>query len=601
MFLFKNYFQEDQMNSDLRSFISLLKKEKELTVIDAPVDPYLEIAEIHRRVTGEGGNALLFTNVKGKDFPVVTNLIGSRHRVELAAGSGPEIFIKNAVKAMNSLMPPTPSRLWQHRSMLGSMLSKAKNIGLKEVSASKAPVLECRQKAVDLTKLPAIKSWPEDGGSFVTLPLVYTEDPETGISNLGMYRIQIKSENKTGIHWQIQKGGGFHFSKAENMKQPLPVSLFVGGPLALTIAAITALPESVPELLYASFLMNQKLRQVHVPGHPHPLIADAEFAVCGIVPPGIREPEGPFGDHYGYYSLAHDFPVFQVQNVWHRKDAIWPATVVGRPKQEDYWIGEWMQDLLSPLYPVVMPGVTSMWNYAETGYHSLTVAKVRESYSREAVAHGFRILGEGQLSLTKILMLTDADTDLRDFKLTLMTVLERFRPEQDLFIINDTSIDTLDYTGRKFNEGSKAMFIGTGEKLRQLPEVFAGRKPAGVKEISVFCPGCLTVSGPSFKASPAFGEKLAAGLKGKAAEWPLVVIVDNIKDAASTEDFLWTVFTRFSPACDIYGKSVIKNNKIEYSGPVIIDARMKPWYPGELIPDPEVSAMVDRRWKEYGL
>jgi UbiD family decarboxylase len=583
------------MHSNLRSFMDVLKKEGELRVIDAPVDPCLEIAEIHRRVTAEGGPALLFTNVKGSSFPVATNLIGTRRRVELVMGPRPEMIIKRAVAAMDHLMPPKASRLWKERDWILPL----RKVGLRDVRSGRAPVLERRQESVDLSKLPALTSWPGDGGPFVTLPLVYTENPDTGAHNLGMYRNHIYEQDKTGMHWQIHKGGGFHHALAEERNINLPATLFIGGPLALTVAAITALPESVPELLYASFLMGEKLDRVRIKDHPHPLVAQAEFAICGYVPPKERRPEGPFGDHYGYYSLAHDFPVFHVKQVYHRKDAIFPATVVGKPRQEDYWIGEWMQDLLGPMFPVIMPGVRTLWNYAETGYHCLTAAVVRESYFREALSHAFRILGEGQLSLTKILMLTDQAVDLKNFPLLLETILERFRPERDLVIINGTSMDTLDYTGRKYNQGSKAVMLGMGPKIRSLPLSYTAGNLPGVNKIVTFCPGCLAVSGRNYNDDPELAAELSMGHDGRLNDWPMVVLVDDASEVRDPALFLWTVFTRFDPAWDIHAKSHVRNNKIEYSGPVIIDCRMKPWYPGELIPDPEVSRKVDERWREY--
>jgi UbiD family decarboxylase len=581
------------MQNNLRSFIDLLKKENEIKIIETEVDPFLEIAEIQRRVAAENGPALLFTNVKGSAFPVATNLIGSRRRVELVMGQKPEAVIKKAAAAAERLFPPTLGKLWKERDWLLS-LSRA---GMRTVSRSKAPVLERLQNPPDLTKLPALTSYPADGGAFVTLPLVYTEHPETGIHNLGMYRIHIKSKDRTGMHWQIHKGGGFHYSVAEQKNRALPLTLFIGGPMALIVAAITALPESIPELLYASFLMDDKLNIVKIPEHPHPLIAEAEFAACGIVPPKLRESEGPFGDHYGYYSLAHDFPVFQVHKLYHRRDAIFPATVVGKPRQEDYYIGEWMQDLFSPLFPLVMPGIKTLWNYAETGYHSLTAAVVRETYFREALSHAFRILGEGQLSLTKILMLTDADIELKNFNSLLVTVLERFAPERDLIIIDNTSMDTLDYTGRKYNEGSKAVILGIGEKKRSLPASYTGGKIPGIEKISAYCPGCLLVSGGPYKKAPKLAEELTAHA-GRLKEWPFVILLDNTDDVRSAGDFLWTVFTRFDPAWDIHAKKTLRGNKIEYQLPLVIDARMKPWYPDELVSDPKTVKLVDKKWKQ---
>lgn len=586
------------MHINLRSFMDTLRKENELIEIDAEVDPYLELAEIHRRVIEEEGPALLFKKVKGSPFPVVTNLFGTRRRVDLAVGPKPEEIVKRAVQALNQLMPPKVKTLWKEKDWLLSFA----NIGLKQVLPSQAPVLQVRENEVNLHTLPVLTSWPEDGGPFVTLPLVYTEHPLTHEHNLGMYRIQIHDTKQTGIHWQIQKGGGFHYYEAERLGQDFPTTLFLGGPPALMLSAIAPLPEMLPELLLTSFLMSEKLNRVQVSNHPHPLIAEAEFAFCGTVPAHLRKPEGPFGDHYGYYSLKHDFPVFNIHAMYHRKDAIYPATVVGKPRQEDYFIGEYFQDLLSPMYPIVMPGVKALWDYAETGFHSLAAAVVRESYHREALGHAFRILGEGQLTLTKFLILTDETIDLQNFPLLLETVLKRFEPESDLIIIHETSMDTLDYTGRRLNHGSKAIMLGIGEPKRELPAAFTGELPIGANQAQVFCPGCLMLSGPCFSENLNWAEEiLQQESTANINSWPLVILLDDLKLAAKTSGFLWQVFTRFDPAHDIYAKTEIKHHRLIYHGPIIIDARMKPDYPGEVIPDQETVDLVNKRWKEYNI
>ncbi|MBO8162650.1 MAG: UbiD family decarboxylase [Brevibacillus sp.] len=583
------------MHNNLRSFLDQLRREGQLVEIHAPVDPYLELAEIHRRVIAEEGPALLFTNVKGKSFPVVTNLFGTPRRVDMAFGPKPETIIRQLVGSLDKLLPPRPAALWQLREPLLGLLKT----GTRRVSANRAPVLAVSTPEVDLEKLPALTSWHLDGGPFVTLPLVYTEHPETKEHNLGMYRIQIYDKQTTGMHWQIHKGGGFHHYEAERRNQALPVTLTIGGPPALIISAIAPLPEMVPELVFASLLMGEKLSLVEVPNHPHPLVAEAEFVFGGIVPPHVRHPEGPFGDHFGYYSLTHDFPVFEVKHMWHRKDAIYPATVVGKPRQEDYFIGEYLQRLLSPLFPVVMPGVKALWTYGETGFHALAGAVVRESYYKEAMAHAFRIMGEGQLTLTKFLMVTDVSCNLADFKTFLQIVLARFQPERDLLIINDTSNDTLDYTGRKFNHGSKGILLGIGEPVRELPSGYLSGDIPQVTRIEVFCPGCLVVSGPSFTDEPAFAERLLAFANEHLAEWPLVCLVDDASVAQAQSSFLWTVFTRFDPAHDLYAKGHLVRNKIRYEGPLVIDARMKPFYPDEVEPREDIADLVTRRWKEY--
>lgn len=586
------------MHINLRQFISTLKREQQIVEIEAEVDPYLELAEIHRRVIEAEGPALFFKRVKGSEFPVVTNLFGTRRRVDLAIGPKPEEIVQRAVSSLNRILPPKPTVLWQEKEWI---MSLAKS-GLRYTKPDKAPVLEIQEKSVDLNRLPVLTSWPEDGGPFVTLPLVYTEHPKTGEHNLGMYRIQIYSNNQTGIHWQIHKGGGFHYYEAERLEQDLPTTLFLGGPPALILSAIAPLPEMLPELIFTSFLMGEKLSRVKVPSHSHALISEAEFAICGNVPAHIRKPEGPFGDHYGYYSLTHDFPVFNVHTVFHRRDAIYPATIVGKPRQEDYFIGEYLQSLLSPMFPVVMPGVKALWTYAETGFHALAAAIVRESYRREALAHAFRILGEGQLTLTKFLILTDVQVDLKNFKTLLETVLARFEPEYDLMILNETSMDTLDYTGRRLNHGSKAIMLGMGSPKRNLPRQFEGEIPLGMSGIKPFCDGCLILEAPSFADAPEFAKDILSHLQEEQFKnWPLAVLVDDLDLAFDTIGFLWQVFTRFDPAHDIYAETEIRQHRLIYHGPILIDARMKPDYPGEVLPDEATIKLVDQRWKDYGL
>ncbi|CAA7601824.1 UbiD decarboxylyase family [Acididesulfobacillus acetoxydans] len=589
------------MFPDLRTFIQKLRQEKLLLEIEAEVDPYLELAEIHRRVIESGGPALLFTKVKGSDYPVVTNLFGTRQRVDLAMGPQPERLLGRAAASLPNLLLPKLPRLWAERKWLFPLT----RVGLRNVAPVKAPVLQVKEDRVDLRRLPVLTSWPGDGGPFVTLPLVYTEHPRTHEHNLGMYRIQIKDAALTGMHWQIHKGGGFHYYEAEHLGEDLPVTLFLGGPPALILAAIAPLPEFIPELLFTSFLMGGKLERVRVQGCPHALIAQAEFAICGRVPARVRQAEGPFGDHYGYYSLQHDFPVFQAERVYHRRDAVYPATVVGKPRQEDYFIGEYLQALLAPLFPLVMPGVKALWTYAETGFHSLAAAIVRESYAREALTSAFRILGEGQLTLTKFLLLTDVELDLRDFKAVLEHILARFRPETDFILIPHTSMDTLDYTGRTFNQGSKAVMLGLGEAERRLASDYAGGPIPGIMRVESFCAGCLLLQGDTYAAAPALPEDLLAWLGRSPAErfsaWPLLVLVDDLLLAQSQTGFLWQVFTRFDPAQDIYAQTEVRQSLPVRRGPLLIDARMKPWYPGEVEADPETVKLVDRRWREYSL
>ncbi len=575
--------------NDLRAYLEVLSHESELHTITEEVDPYLEIAEIHRRVISRGGPALLFTNVKGSKFPVVTNLFGTKHRLELAFGRRPQNFVKSLVETVESFEPPSLSGLWNMRGLLGQAIKT----GLKDVR--QAPILENRQQPPRLTELPMLTSWDTDGGAFVTLPLVYTEHPETKGHNLGMYRIQRYDDETTGIHWQIHKGGGYHYYAAEQKNQPLPLSLFIGGPPALMMAAIAPLPENIPELLLASLLLGKKLPLVASPTGHHKLIATAEFAIQGFVAPKTRKPEGPFGDHYGYDSLRHDYPVFQAKNLYHRKNAIYPATVVGQPRQEDYYIGDFLQDLLSPLFPLVMNGVKQLKTFGDTGFHCLAAAKITNRYPREAFAAGLRILGEGQLSLTKFLIITDGDIDITNFPELWQHILERINWQTDLFIFSNVSQDTLDYTGPKVNKGSKAMMIGLGRAAcRKLPMEFNRQLPQGLQQAKVFLPGTLVVQGQSYEEKADLAEQLASSKAFQ--DWPVIILVDSVKAACeSLPRFLWHFFTRFEPAADIHGNKTVQRFHVGLEVPIVFDCRLKPWYPRVLEVDKKTRQRVDEK------
>ncbi len=580
---------------DIREFLALLKQKDELCEIDVPLSPNLIIPEVHRRVIERGGPALLFNKVLGSRYKLTTNLFGTEERVRMAFGTEPIKFVEELVALVHQ-MPPTFGKLWNKRSSLKRLIG----LGTKNTWCQ-PPVLQAVDSPSRLEELPLTVSWPEDGGAFVTLPLVYTQDPDTGVPNLGMYRIQRYDNQTTGLHCQIGKGGGFHLSKALEQRRTLPVTITLGGPPALILAAIAPLPENVSELMLASFVLGSKLATTKHAATPYPIFADAEAVMIGNVNPLERRPEGPFGDHYGYYSLQHDYPVFHCSHLVRREDPIIPATVVGKPRQEDYYIGNYLQRLLSPLFPLVMPSVRKLWSYGETGFHALAAAVVRERYSREACAAAMRILGEGQLALTKFLFVTDALIDVENIREVLSHVLARADFSRDLFIISNLSLDTLDYTGPKVNEGSRGFLLGLGEKRRELPTMFNRSLPGGSRNAQVFCPGCLLVDGPTFSNDRAYPQQLASCESIR--DWPLVILVDRLPNKPMTDqDFLWTVFTRFEPAADIFAQST---QSVRYhhalTPPIVIDARMKPWYPGVVEPDVETVRTVDKIWSQLGL
>jgi len=448
----------------------------------------------------------------------------------------------------------------------------------------------------DLKALPQIKSWPDDGGAFITLPLVYTESPISGKGNLGMYRVQLYEAAQGGMHIQIHRGGGYHYHEAEKLHQALPVRIFIGGPPALTLAAIAPLPEDIPELLFASLLMGRKLWVGDPDNHGLPMLLEADFSIQGSLPPFLRRAEGPFGDHYGYYSLRHEYPYFNADSIQYRNGAIYPATVVGRPPQEDHYIAEFLQELLAPLFPLVMPNVRQVWAYEESGVHSLAAAIVRNRYPREAFSAGLRILSEGQLSLTKCLWLTDQNCDLKDFKKVLQIVLERIDFSTDMQVLANSAQDTLDYTGPAVNQGSKVFLIGVGDKRRELKSTWQGRfESSDFGQAMLFCPGVLCVQGTAYARK----QNLAADLLQEPAirDMTLVVLVDDAQmTCRSTSDFIWHVFTRFEPAADIHGDKKIDGFRIGLQGPVVVDSRMKPWYPPALTEAPEIVHRVQEKW-----
>jgi len=582
--LFANFASRVKKSSvpqNLEQFVQLLCQAGELVEITCPVDPHLEIAEIHRRVSTENGPALLFSNVKGSQFPIVSNLFGSKKRLSIALGADIEEKISTFLDVLTS--SPSLSHLRTYLSLL--------KVGT--VKRKRGPVLECRLPNADLNAIAFTTSWPTDGGAFLTQPLVYTEDPTSGKNNLGMYRVQRFSPHSAGLHWQIGKGGGFHYQKAEQLGSRLPVTIFLGGPPALTISAIAPLPEQISELLFASFILGKRL---HVcPQKTHPLISECDIALKGYANPNERAPEGPFGDHFGYVDTKRPFPVFHCTDIYHKKRAIVPITVVGKPFQEDAHIGSCLNALLKPSLRLLIPSLLNIHTYAEAGFHSLAAIQVASRYKKEALTTALRILGEGQLSLTKTLIALDQNVALDDIKAVFTHLLERIVPEEDIIVLPSTSTDTLDIASTKPNQGAKIIFLGTGEKKRSLPYQLPNSFPSPIKSATLFSPGCLLISGPSYKQMPDPSPLL------NSIPWPLIILVDDAKSCAeSTTEFLWQTFTRFDPGQDLFSSDIkVCRNGVSFSMPLLIDARTKPFYPPVVVADEQTCTMVSKRWHEY--
>ncbi len=585
---------------DLRAFLSALDAEGDLVRIREEVDPYLEITVIQHRVMEQGGPALLFENVKGSPFRLVTNLFGTEKRVAMVFGGDPGSVGRNLVELAGTFMPPTAGKLWAGRKSLLSVASAR----LRKVS--RAPVLEHRTGNPDITTLPCLFCWPEDGGPFFTLPLVHTTDPETGIGNLGIYRMQRYDRTTTGMHWQIEKGGGFHFQKAVRMGLPLPVSVILGGPPALTMAAVCALPEGVDERMLASLIMGKPLSVITRKKSGHRLPATAEFILEGSVCSGDLRREGPFGDHLGHYSRSADFPVYRITEMLYRNKPIFPATVVGKPAQEDYHIGVALQEMTMPLLRLVHPGIIDLWAYPETGFHPLAVASVNERYPREALKQAFAILGFGQLSLTKILVVVDGTcADVRDFRQVSTMVWRHLSCEEGIHLIAPTAQDTLDFTGPSMNTGSRLLLIatGSGEQPRR-------RVPPPPGPFAVHHPDILGVAaiGEAFLMVKVTGTGQRAQLQEllrsheQTSGYLFHILVSDDVPLDDMTLMLWGWFTRFDPLQDLYpADRTTVGNRLVFSFPILIDATWKKGYRKPVIFDQKTVRSVDKKWHKMGI
>lgn len=601
------------MHKTLRHALADLERHKRLVRIAAPIDPHLEAAEIQRRVYAAGGPALLFENVVGCRFPMASNLFGTLERAKFLFRHTlrrVEHLVELKVDPTVALKAP-----WRYADVpLAALTTLPKR-------TRSGPVLKNRCRVSDL---PQMVSWPDDGGPFVTLPQVYTEDPRkpgVGNSNLGMYRVQLagnayRPDEEIGLHYQLHRSIGVHHAAALERGEELRVNVFVGGAPAMTVSAVMPLPEGLSELIFAGALAGRRIPMAKHPlGKDWPRVyAEADFCLSGRVV-GVK-PEGPFGDHLGYYAKVHDFPVMKVEAVYHRDGAVWPFTVVGRPPQEDTTFGELIHELTGPALPTVLPGVRGVHAADAAGVHPLLLAVGSERYSphtpsdrpAELLTQANAILGQGQLSLAKYLFIADAADDppsMEDVPAFLMHCLARIDPTRDLHFQTRTTIDTLDYSGSGLNEGSKVVVAARGPAKRELPEFLRSgwHLPDGFDHAAVAFPGVVCVSGPPCLSQRCEGkdgaaDRLAAAIDAEhpLRAFPLIVLCDDAAFSARTaNNLLWTAFTRSNPAADLHGVDSFTDEKHwGCRGPLIVDARVKPHHAPPLIEDPAVTAKVDR-------
>jgi 4-hydroxybenzoate decarboxylase subunit C len=586
--------------ADLRSFLTHLEAKGRLARVTAEVDTDQEITIIQHRVLAAGGPALLFENVKGSPYRIASNLYGTPERVNDVFGGDPAAMGQMFTELAENLMPPSLPAAWSQRKNIRRILkARMKNV-------SRGPVMEECFDPPQLDRLPVLKCWPMDGGPFFTLPLVHTTDCETGVGNLGIYRLQRFDSVSTGMHWQIEKGGGFHFARACRLGRKLNVSVLLGGPPALTIAAITPLPEGIDERLLAALLMGKPLEMIPRKTTGHRIPARAEFVLEGTVSDGDMQQEGPFGDHLGHYSHSAKFPVFRVDRMFGRKDAIYPATVVGKPPQEDYYIGEAIQQLTIPLLKLAKPGVGDLWAYPETGFHPLAVAGVKHRYRREGLKHALGLIGEGQLSLTKVMIAVDENVNVKDFAEVSRAIWRNLDTADGLHLIAPTAQDTLDFTGPSMNTGSRLIILATDRPsgpIRKEP-------PPDPPRPEALCAGVLgaTRIGPAILVVQLERDADREAVRSALSQHPATknylfqVLVSDDVPLDDLRMVLWGWFTRFDPLADLHpaGRKV-EGNRMILQTPIAIDATWKEGYRKPVAFDPEIAAKVDAKWDSYGI
>ncbi len=601
----------------LEACIRDLDKNGQLIRIKEEVDPYLEMSSIQLRAYEKGAPAILFEKIKGCEFRGLSNLFGDLNRSKFLfrdtmemvqrialLKKDPILALKNPVKYFS-----TPKHLF---NALPRKIAK-RSSGLIETT---------------IDKLPQITCWKNDGGPYVTLPIVYTEDsdqPGWMKSNMGMYRIQLGGNDfiqneEIGLHYQIHRGIGVHQSKANAKGLPLKVSIFVGGPPSLSFSAVMPLPEGLPEFAFAGMLGGKRMRYFIEDGYT--VCADADFVITGEVMPHDVKPEGPFGDHLGYYSLTHDFPLMKVHKVYHKKEAIWPFTVVGRPPQEDTSFGAMIHELAGDTVKLELPGVKAVHAVDASGVHPLLFAIGSERYTpyikhrepAEILTQANHILGFGQMSLAKFLFIA-AEEDNKELNIHeessfLHHILERVDWERDLHFYTKTSMDTLDYSGEGLNTGSKVVVAAAGDKRRDLLSEFEAKSqfPDGITNFKLVAPGILAVSCSAFDSYDSaerqmseWSNDLKLVLGDQMDSLPLLLMCDDADFVSETyNNFLWTTFTRANPSHDIYGIDSYTHKKHwACKGSLMIDTRIKPHHAPPLVLDDQVERRVDEIFKNH--
>jgi 4-hydroxy-3-polyprenylbenzoate decarboxylase len=594
-----------------------LEKTGQLIRIKEEVDPYLQMAAVHLRVYESSGPALLFENVKGSKYRAASNIFGTLDRSRY--------IFRDTLQLVQQLIELKGNPMQGLKHPIQNM--QAGFAALKAFPLKNPISKPALFSNISIEDLPLIHHWPMDGGAFVTLPQVYSEDSDKpGImnSNLGMYRIQLSGNEyemnkEIGLHYQLHRGIGVHQTKANKKGLPLKVSIFVGGPPSHSVSAVMPLPEGISEMTFAGVLGGRRFRYVYEDGFC--ISTDADFVITGEVYPGENKPEGPFGDHLGYYSLTHDFPLMRVHKVYAKKNAIWPFTVVGRPPQEDTSFGQLIHEITGSAVQQEIPGLKEINAVDAAGVHPLLLAIGSERYTpfsptkrpAEILTIANHVLGTGQLSLAKFLFITADDTNnlsthhIADF---FQYILRRIDLTRDVHFYTNTSMDTLDYSGTGLNSGSKVVFAAYGDSIRDL----GTDVPISLKELADFVnpklvmPGVIALQTTRFldqQTTEGEMNRLDEQLKPLAkslTNFPLIILSDDASFLSQNlNNFLWVTFTRCNPSHDIYGIDAFNTNKHwGCNGPLVIDARIKPHHAPPVIKDEKIEKSIDKLFSKGG-
>jgi 4-hydroxy-3-polyprenylbenzoate decarboxylase len=572
----------------LSEFLAHLEARKDLRRVTREVDWAYEVTEIACREAKAEGPALLFEKVKGASFPLVVNVLAAPRRIEWALGRTPASVGAELEEILHAVPPKRLSDLWKLRGSAGRVLAmRPRRVGVAR-----------QDLGADLSALPNLQLWPKDGGRFVTFGLVSTEHPQTRGRNLGIYRMHVYDSRTTGMHWQIGKGGGFHYHEAEKRGQALEVSVAVGADPATLLSAVSPLPEGIDELAFAGFLRGGPTRLAPARRLSTAVLADAEFVLEGRVMPGERREEGPFGDHFGHYSHAAPFPVFHLEAVTHRERPIYQASVVGKPPQEDKFMGEAVQEFFTGVLKVIHPEIVDLWAYFEAGFHNLLVVAVENRFAKEAKKTALGLMGTGQLSLTKMIVLVDAGVNPRDRGAVFEAVARNFDPAEDFLLIPGVPLDTLDFTSYTMNLGSK-MVLDAQTKPGRAPSPPLGE----IADPRAFAPEVtahrLVRGGILLVQVRAEGRAVVERLVARPEYGALKMIVAVSADVplADRDLLLWGIFTRFDCARDVVPARVeTRGAWLTCRGPLGVDATWKQGYPEPVENLPEVVARVDGWW-----